>query len=332
MATGTVPLSVHTPSPAQDGMNQYQLNFGFSTDPWLPCNSDSDASLNQKLEVMKSQIRREFKGSTFLVDLSAEGAPFYAHPESIQAVLGCLRHHYGLTDATLLSDEDSSADIPRFPPNGFQVEGASYKPLVHFLNAIVHATDDCLPPSPRYLSGLHFDHHGQEMEEIYNSDQPLSPEVLGLLGSPTSQVQKLSWNDVAIIVEAKDQIPELILQSSTYARSYLKVDKRRSFAPAIGFNHNTLEIFFFAFHRSGLSSSGPISHRTPEGFESVVKYMVGMLSIPDEEGFGLDMTRIGNVFRINERNYEIVRPISVRNSVCGRATAVYNLKCTRLPV
>jgi hypothetical protein len=60
--------------------------------------------------------------------------------------------------------------------------------------------------------------------------------------------------------------------------------------------------------------------------------MVGMLSISDEEGFGLDMTRIGNVFRINERDYEIVRSISVRNSVCGRATAVYSLRCTPLPI
>ena len=332
MATGTDPLIIDTPSPVQAGIIQYQPNFRHSSPLQSSSSSHSlsDTSLHQ--EVMKDRIRKEFKGSTFLVDLSAEGAPFYAHPDSIQAVLGRLSNHYGFTDATLLSDEDSSVDSPRFPPGGFQ--GTSYRPLVHFLNAIVNATNDCLPPSPRYLSDLHFDHHGWEMEEAYttNSHQPLSPEVLGLLRSPTSQRQKVSWNDVAIIVEANDHIPELIVQLSTYARSYLTVDRRRSFAPAIGFNHKTLEIFFFAFHRSGLSSSGPISLRTPEGFESLVKYMVGILSIRDEEGFGLDMTRIGNVFRINERDYDIARPIWVRKSVCGRATAVYSLKCTRLPI
>jgi hypothetical protein len=168
MATGTVPFSVDTPSPAQAGISQYQLNLRFSNDSQLPSSSDSDASLNQK--VMKNRIRREFKGSTYLVDLSAEEAIFYAHPDRIQAVLGRLRHHYGLTDATLLSDEDSSVDNPRFPLGGFQ--GTSYKPLVHFLNVIVHATNDCLPPGPRYLRGLHFDHHGREMEEIYNSHEP----------------------------------------------------------------------------------------------------------------------------------------------------------------
>ena len=165
------------------------------------------------------------------------------------------------------------------------------------------------------------------MKEIYNSHRPLKPDALGLLIPPNPQSQNESWNDVAIFVEVKNQTKALIQQLSTYARCYLAIDRRRSFAPAIGYNHKT---FFFAFHRSGLSSSGPISLKTPDGFESLVKYMVGILSIPDEEAFGLDMTRIGSVFRINERDYDIVRQICVRNSVRGRATVVYRLKCTRL--
>jgi hypothetical protein len=311
-------LNVDTPSSAQ-----YQTNFRFSSAVQSPSSSDSRTSLHQ--EVMKSQILREFKGATFIVDLTAEGAPFHADSNSVQAVLGCLRHHYG----DLLSDEDSSVDSPRFPPGGFQKEGQSYKPLVHFLNLIVRATNECLLPSPRYLIGLRFDRHGREMEDTYNSLRPLKPDALGLLRSPTQQ--KLSWNDVAIIVEVKDKIPELIQQLSTYARCYLAADRRRSFAPAIGFNHKSLQFYYFAFHRSGLSSSGPISLHTPEGFQTVVKHMVGILSIPDEEAFGLDMTRRGDVCRINDRDYDIVRPICVRNSVRGRATVVYSLKCIQLP-
>ena len=59
--------------------------------------------------------------------------------------------------------------------------------------------------------------------------------------------------------------------------------------------------------------------------------MVGISSIPDEEAFGLDMTRRGEVYRINDRNYGIVRQICDRRCVRGRATAVYSLKCTQLP-
>ena len=295
----------------------------------LPSSSDSRPSLRQ--EVMKSQILREFKGATFLVDLTAEGAPFHADSNRVQAVLGRLRHHYGTTGTTLLSDDDSSVDRPRFPRGGFQKEGKSYKPFVHFLNAIVRATNECLLPGPCYLTGLHFDHYGLEMEDPYSSLRPLKPDALGLLRSPTHK-QKFSWNDVAVIVEVKGQVTELIQQLSTYARCYLAADRRRSFAPAIGFDHKSLQIVFIAFHRSGLSSSGPISLRTPEGFQTVVEHMVGILSIPDEEAFGLDATRCGDMYRINDRDYDIVRPICVRNSVRGRATTVYSLKCTQLPI
>src|SRR5258708_37898164 len=107
---------------------------------------------------MKSQILREFKGATFLVNLTAEGAPFHADSNSVQAVLGRLRHRYGTTDTTLFSEADSSVDCPRFPRGGFQKKGKSYKPLVHFLNVIIRATNECLLPGPRYLTCLQFDH------------------------------------------------------------------------------------------------------------------------------------------------------------------------------
>ncbi|KAH9044502.1 hypothetical protein EDB85DRAFT_1884997 [Lactarius pseudohatsudake] len=54
--------------------------------------------------------------------------------------------------------------------------------------------------------------------------------------------------------------------------------------------------------------------------------MVGILSIPDEEAFGLDLTRVEKVYRLNNRNYEIVRKIHERNSIRGHSTVVYSLK------
>jgi hypothetical protein len=114
---------------------------------------------------MKSQIQSEFKPAK-LIDLTAKGAPFHADSDTVQVVLGRLRDHYGTTSTSLLSDNDSSVDTPRFPPGGFRREEESYKPLMHFLNAIVLATNDCLPPSPRYLSNTHFLLHRREMEEM----------------------------------------------------------------------------------------------------------------------------------------------------------------------
>jgi hypothetical protein len=325
-------LSIDTPSPAQAGISQYQNNVRSTSSGAVKPSSSSDSDCSSDPPAMKIQIPKEFRDASFLVDLAAEGAPFHADSDTVQVVLGRLLHHYGITSTTLLSDDDSSVDTPRFPPGGFQKEGKPYEPLLHFLNVIVRATNDCLVPTPRYLRGLYFYHYGREMEETDNSQRPLKPDALGLARSPTSHQQKFSWNDVTIIVEAKDQVTELLQQLVTYARCYLSVDRRSSFAPAIGFDHKSLGMFFFAFHRSGLSSSGSISLQTQAGFQTVVKYMVGILSILDEETFGLDMTRRGDVFRINDRSYDIVRPICVRNSVRGRATVVYSLKCTHLPI
>jgi hypothetical protein len=117
-----------------------------------------------------------------------------------------------------------------------------------------------------------------------------------------------------------------------YARCYLSADRRRSFAPAIGFSHKSLQITFFAFHRYGLLCSLGMSFLTPEGFQAAVKYMVGILSIQDEEAFGLDTTRRGKLYRINDRDYQIGRPICVRQCVRGRTTAMYSLKCVQLPI
>ena len=322
-------MATDTPSPAS-GMSQHQTNVRHSTVVQSPSSATSHPSLNQ--DVMKTQMQREVHRATFLVDLTAEGAPFHADSDTVQLVLGRLRDHYGITSTTLFSNDDSSVDNPRFPPKGFQRERLSYIPLTHFLNTIVRATNDCLPPGPRYLKDMHFLHYGREMEGIYNSHRPLKPDALGLFRLPQSPEQKFSWNlnEVAMIVEVKDQIADSILQLATYGRCYLAADRRRSFALAIAFSHKSLEICFFVFHRSGLSSSGPISLRTPEGFQTAVKYMVGIMSIPDEEAFGMDMTRREDVYRINDRNYRIVRPICVRNSVRGRATFVCSLKCAQI--
>ena len=54
--------------------------------------------------------------------------------------------------------------------------------------------------------------------------------------------------------------------------------------------------------------------------------MGGLLSIEDEEAFGLDMTRVKDVYRLNDLDYEIVRTIQMRKSICGHVTVVYSLK------
>ncbi|KAH8985777.1 hypothetical protein EDB86DRAFT_2323582, partial [Lactarius hatsudake] len=281
--------------------------------------------------VQSEMILREFSDATFLVDLTAEGAPLQAGSSNVREVLNRLDRH-NINHGTLLGNDHSTEDAPQFPPNGFTVERNSYVPLTHFLNAIVCAAKECLTPwAARHLSNLRFLPHDEEMLDTVDSKEPLKPNILGLVRSPFPRKQKISWSDddVAVIVQVKHGQRKLVSQLSTYARCYLSVDRRRSFSIAIAFDHQTLQMQFLVFHRSGLSSSHELSLHSEAGFQSAVKHMVGILSIPDEEAFGLDQTRSGGVYRINDRDYEIVRPIHMRVCVRSRATAVYSIRaCT----
>ena len=84
--------------------------------------------------------------------------------------------------------------------------------------------------------------------------------------------------------------------------------------------------WFLVFHRSGLSSSPPLSLDTQQGFEHVVAHIVSMLSIQDDADYGLDVTRSQEIFSINNRYYRLARLLFMRNSLCGRSTVVYNLE------
>ena len=164
--------------------------------------------------------------------------------------------------------------------------------------------------------------------KIYTDlEKSLKPDILGLLDSRTSDA-KISWDHVAVAVfiKGKGRPVDAIMQLATYARSHLAFDRRRSFSIAMTFNHKVLALRFHCFHRSGVSSSPQLHLHREDEFRSVVEHMVGVMSIQDEVAFGLDMTRVKDVYRLNDRNYEIVRTIHRRESIRAHSTVVYSLK------
>ncbi|KAH9178724.1 hypothetical protein EDB89DRAFT_972780 [Lactarius sanguifluus] len=306
-----------------------------------PTSSDHPLTVSQ-IE-MKDKIFQELKGATFSVDLTTRGAPLQADPDDVQKVFDHVRE---VTYTTLFGDEESTEVVPRLPHHSFKAENESYEPLTHLLNNIVNTANICLD-RPSYLKNqdLHFCSHGAEMRDKLNSGKPLKPDILGLLDSRTSTdaESKISWNDVAVTVGVKANQVEVVKQLATYARSHLGLNRRRSFSIAVSFNYRALTLRFFCFHRSGVSSSPELHLKEEDGFRSVVEHMVGILSIQNEEAFGLDMTRVKyvihdqempgldmahvkDVYRLNGRNYEIVRKIHERNSIRGHSTVVYSLK------
>jgi hypothetical protein len=279
---------------------------------------------------MKDKIPREFECVTFVDDLTAQGAPLQADPNDVQRVLDHLRDNCELTHVTLFSDGNSTAEDPRLPFNGFTVETGSYEPFAHLLNRIVHSANLCLI-SPRYLEALRFYPSGSEILEKLDSGKPLKPDILGLLRSCTPQEPKVSWNDVAVFIEVKAHLlVDTVKQLGTYARIHLTFNRRRSFSIAMSFHHKELTLRFLCFHRSGISTSTQLHLCTGDGFRSLVEHMIGLLSIKDEEAFGFDMTRVKDVYRLNNIDYKIVRTIQMCESIRGHATAVYSLKRAKL--
>lgn len=278
---------------------------------------------------MKEKIFREFQRAIFIDDLTAQGAPLQASLDDVQTVLDHLRDQCNLTHVTMFSGGTSTPDNPRLPPRGFRVEKLSYEPFTHFLNIIIRAIKECLT-SPRYLETLHFYPHDAQMLDKLDSEKALKPDILGLLHSP--QVDQISWNDVSVFIEVKADTAGMIKQLATYARTHLSLNRRRSFSIGIAFNQKGKKMFlqFLCFHRSGISTSSKLFLREEDGFRSVIKHMVGLLSIKDEEEFGLDMTRVNDVYRLNGRDYKIMRTIQMRDSIRGHATVVYSLQRAEL--
>ena len=323
--TTTNPPAVKTRTFCSQYMSGYQYTSSASV-PTGPGNLPTSSLPTTGQVAMQAAILGELKDATFTVDLTAHGAPLQANPDDIQKVFDHLRSNCRLTHMSLFADDKSTKDVPRLPPSGFVAVTESYEPLTHLLNTIVHAANSCLT-GPRYLEGLHFYPHGVEMQEKVYSDVHLKPDMLGLLHSHMPDEPTISWSDVAVFIEVKGQLIEAVKQLAMYAHCHLAVERRRSFTIGIAICRKQLTLHFICFHRSGISISPPLHLDEEDGFRSVVGHMVGIMSIRDEEAFGLDMTSVDNVFRLNDCNYEVVRTIYKRNDIRCSA-AVYSLKRT----
>ena len=281
------------------------------------------------------RLLNALRSATFCVDLTAQGAIFHAESSDVRAVLNRIQQQNHLTNDTLLEDGISSDSNPRFAPQDFDQKTHSLRPLLHLLNTIICVTKETLHPPAQpasckclpqcYLSRLRF--HSHDIEVIGNYVNPLTPHGVGLLGGlPVGG--RIFWEDVEVIVEVNDQIDALVQQAAMGARCSLLNNKRRFFAISIGFNYRTLDVYFFVFHRSGLSSSRPLPLKTQQGFQDIVTHIIGMMSIRDEMEYCLDVTRSQNTFCLNKRYYDVVHALYIRDSLCGRSTAIYSLDGT----
>jgi len=204
------------------------------------------------------RLLKGLRGATFCVDLTAQGAIFYAEPNDVRAVLDRIQQQYHLTTDTLFWRWHFIGLRPAFPSPGFP----SGNPFIRASHAPSHTiicvsketlrqpveVASCKGPPQCYLSSLHFHSHG--IEVIGKYVDPLKPHGVGLLGELLAG-GRIFWEDVEVTAEVNSQIDVLVKQAATHARcSLLHISNgRRFFAISIGFNYRTLEVYFFVeFH------------------------------------------------------------------------------------
>ena len=300
--------------------------------PSLSSMPGSQEPLPQHVHQMIARVTDELKNATYRVDLTAQGSILHVDANTVKAVIDCLESRHDLTHeklklppGTANPKSRSSAINPRLPSGGYKDENDSYEPLVHLLNKVIDAADQCTSLAASYLRGLRFHHFGREVEERYGSSKGIKPDGVGIIGTLPTGTKALSWENIKVIVESKRTVTQIVQQSGMYMCSCLLNDQKRFFALGIGLHFTTLDAYVFVFHRSGLSSSRPLKLTTEEGFKGLVRHIVGILSFQGEADCGLDTTRSQDMFCINNRYYEIVRPLYMRGSPWGRSTVVYSL-------
>ncbi|KAF8487916.1 hypothetical protein F5888DRAFT_1881559 [Russula emetica] len=248
------------------GSNFYH-DTGAAESPSPSSMSGSQERLPQPVYQMIAQVTDELKNATYRVDLTAEGAILHADPNIVKAVIDHLESRHKLTHGTLKLPpgtanprSKSSATDPRLPSDGFEDEDDSYNHM--------------------RLCGLRFHHFGNEVKGRYGFAKGLKLDGVGIIGElPTgTESSELSWEDIEVIVESKRTVRQMAQQSGMYTRFCLLNNLRRFFALGIGLHFTTLDVYVFAFHRSGFSSSRPLKLTTEEGFRDLVRHVVGMLS------------------------------------------------------
>lgn len=164
-------------------------------------------------------------------------------------------------------------------------------------------------------------HVGERDGEPEGSWNALKPDLLMFSGELLSN-EDFSWSLVDAIMEVKDDWPDLLWQAATYADCMFAAPVTpmqiyRRFVMALLFNHKTMEFSFACFHRSGCTRTPPISITTQEGFDRLIRILVGIKSIASMEAAGYDESAMSGPLL---KKYKFGKVICQREGVSGRKT------------
>lgn len=162
------------------------------------------------------------------------------------------------------------------------------------------------------------------LDTIEGSSAAIKPDGLGWLKAKEPS-DRISWGEVEIAIEIKDNWSDLIAQAATYARAILASSSRR-FALIIAFNHIDKCARFCLYHRSGMYATEALNLEKKSSFKIFISGVVGVLS-SDIYAAGRDKSRLEDFFSIPFIGVcRIVSILCNREVVRGRATFACSLE------
>jgi hypothetical protein len=203
-----------------------------------------------------------------------------------------------------------------------------YRPFTSLLNRICSSFRGINSRTKGIYENMQFFPYDRLMKEGVGGS-PLKPDCLGCCPLPRS-TKEVSWKEVELVIEIKDEWPALISQGATYARALFATRGSRQFAIVITFNHRDGCVRFCIFHRCGLYSTKPLKLVDNSDFTIFASIIVGILSWSSRLPAGMEMSRNNMSFYIPSLGiYRIANTYCNRQVVRGRATCVFLLQRSR---
>ena len=136
-----------------------------------------------------------------------------------------------------------------------------------------------------------------------------------------SRAKRLTWRDILIPIEVKDNWPDMLLQSLTYAQAVFYAQDHK-WVLCILFNYTERKVCFcFCSHNSVISTPS-YNLDDNDGFTAIVQGFIGILSLKDETAAGILPSKTIQMWlhSLTGKTYIEEECLSKRIAVRGRGT------------
>lgn len=219
-----------------------------------------------------------------------------------------------------------------------------YVPMQTLINDTISVCRDALHNSSETLfrNLRFFVSHGIDAMDRASGYNVLSP---GLIAEETDESPELQadgekrkqerpwWckpddkgRQIALVCELRNRWSELISQLATYACCQFVACPSRLFVLSIGFNHQTNEVRFIIFHRSGLTASHALNLTKESDRLQFMTILMTIMIWKERRDAGFSDSNDNMSYNLGNATWDICERLHQTSCVEGRATFVNRIR------